>query len=411
MSNQHIIAIIGGGAAGMVAAIAAKTHVPGTKVLLLERNDRLGKKLLATGNGRCNFTNINAAVNYYHGRQPAFTTPVFAQFGVKDTIAFFERLGIVAKVEDFGKVYPYSGQASSLLDVLRLEIDRLNIEVVYRFAAIAIRPTQAGFNITGPETLFADKVIVTTGGCAAPASGSDGSGFKLLASLGHILITPTPALVQIKTDTAITKSLQGIKISGTATAVSQGTPLRCESGDILFTEYGLSGPPLLQLSRTVTEHPAVSIVIDLMPEYQPEEVKGLITARINANPTRTVEHLFTGMLNKRIGQAVAKCAGIEKLSTPVTMLTATTIKQMAGIIKGWEFKTKGTTGFNNAQVSAGGISVEQFSQMLQSKRVPNLYAAGEVLDIDGDCGGFNLQWAWSSGYVAGRQAACAVKSK
>lgn len=400
---QKVI-VIGGGASGLMAAISAARC--GAQVTVLERADRVGKKLLATGNGRCNFTNQYAAAEHYHGMHPEFVAGAIQSFWVADTIRFFEGIGLLARTEEEGKMYPYSGQASAVLDVLRMEAERLGVQVRCGFEACLVKPKSNGFYIESydKQQAFAQRVIVAAGGKAAPNLGSNGSGYPLLERLGHRVMALHPALVQIKTDTTYTKGLKGIKFDGTAAFYARGKQLAQEAGEILFTEYGLSGPPLFRLSRLAAEHKQFEIALDLMPEYTKEQITAFLQARRTNG--KTLETYLVGMLHKKLALLLLKSCGLAPLSRAADTLTETELVRIAEQIKGWRFRGAGTMSWNNAQVTAGGIDVRDVdARTFASKLVRGLYITGELLDIDGDCGGYNLQWAWSSGFLAGRAAA------
>ena len=406
------LAIIGGGASGMISAIeAARLTDNQLNIIILERMDRVGKKILATGNGRCNFTNINTTPANFHGKNPAFVDYALKEFTVDYTVNFFNKLGIFPKEEQKGKVYPYSDQASSILDCIRNELQRLNINVHTEFDVKTIIKKGNRFKLTSynSETITCDYVIISTGGCAAPSLGSNGSGFKLLESLGHTVTHLSPALVQLKTEPKEVKSLQGIKFTGTASLIYKDKIIAVEDGEILFTDYGLSGPPIFQLSTQVTTRKNIIISLDFMPEYNTKAVYDILDYRRETLSQLTMEQFFTGLFNKRIGNLIAKKSGIEKLSFPVKSLTKDMLWSMSGLIKDYQLSITGTQGWNNAQVTAGGVLTSEFNpETLESKIIPCLYCTGEVYDIYGDCGGYNLQWAWSSGFLAGRTIALSI---
>ncbi len=397
MSN---VAIIGAGAAGLVAAIAASEN--GAQVAVYESGARCGRKILATGNGRCNLTNINATLENYHGNEPEFVKPMIEEgFWVRDTMDFFEELGVVCKVEDKGKVYPYSDQASAVLDVLRMRCELYGVNIVTGFEVSRVKKKQDGFAIESykGEKAHAQKVIIATGGKAAPDLGSKGAGYEILKAFGHKVTELRPSLVQFKTDSDIPKKLKGIKFTGTA---KMGDFI--EDGEILFTDYGLSGPPIFSLSSRYRNH--TEIELDMMKEYSEAELCRMLNDRKLQNPYMTLENFFVGMLNKRVGQVLLKEVGIAPLSREAQSLTYEEIRLCAKTIKHWKFKISGTMSWNNAQVTKGGVMTRDFNPYtMESKLQSGLYAVGEVLDIDGDCGGYNLQWAWSSGYTAGKAAA------
>ncbi len=386
---KNNIAIIGGGASGLIAAIAAARN--GAYVTIFEKNQRVGKKILSTGNGRCNFTNINASIENYNSE---FTAFALKSFSPKDTISFFEEIGLLARVEDEGRVYPFSGQASAVLDVLRLEVERLQIAVRTEFDVAQIIKKNDGFFVASKmgERHFADKVIVATGGMAAPKSGSDGAGYMLLKSLGHSVTELFPSLVQIKT----AKSIQGVRAYGRVTMQNGKT----SKGEIQFNSYGISGIPVFGLSKYAKK--GESVYIDLLPDYTQSEVLELLKKR----PVQTMETYMTGILNKSLGQMLLKECGISPLSKMSSELTAKEVEKIADTLKKWRFEITGVMPWDNAQVTSGGIRLSEINpETMESRLVKNLYVTGELMDIDGDCGGFNLQWAWSSGFVAGSEAA------
>jgi predicted Rossmann fold flavoprotein len=418
-----MIAIIGGGAAGFMSAISAartlnEKGITNIEVVILERMDREGKKILATGNGRCNISNINASAKYYHSKNLNFVQTILNEFTSKDTINFFERIGVLCKLEQDGRVYPYGNQAAGVLDVLRMEAEKLGVQEICNYEVKSIKKQSNNFIITekSGKTQLASKVIIATGGKAAPNLGSNGSGYDLLKN--HTLVETFPALVQVKSSNTVVKGLNGIKVDAIASVVKDGKVLKAEKGEILFTDYGLSGIAIFQLSRLIGEHftnkntkaNGINIVLDIMPDFNEEELINIIEARVKNQGFKSLESFFTGMLNKRVGQMLIKAAEVTPLSRLANSLSHKEIISIAKKLKAWEFPITGTMDFSNAQVTAGGICVDEFvAQTLESNKIPGLYAVGEVLDVDGDCGGFNLQWAWSTGYIAGRAAAISKK--
>lgn len=404
------VAIIGGGAAGIVAAIAASYK--GADVTVLEKNARIGKKILATGNGRCNLTNINLSTANYHGHDPAFAQSALAQFDVKKTIGFFERLGVAHKVEEGGKVFPVSNQASSVLDVLRYELDNAGVRLLCETPVSDIKKKDNGFIIAlqnGGE-FQADRVILAAGGKAAPNLGSNGSGYTLAKSLGHSIVEPFPALVQLKLSSTFLKQIQGVKFVGDAEIVVNNRTVQKASGEILFTEYGASGPPVLALSRKAGEYlqkgEAVWLKLVLINTWGGDELEGYLIKRFNNGPEKELSFSFVGYINKRLVPVILKEAGIQDIRKPAGRVSPAERGNIARILRDWRFQIKGTTSWPAAQVTAGGVDVREINRdTMESRIVPKIYFAGEIIDIDGDCGGYNLQWAWSSGFVAGESAA------
>lgn len=412
MKNIYDILIIGGGASGIIAAIAAKTENPGTDVAIVEKLPRVGKKILVTGNGRCNLTNSDISLDRYHGKNVKFAMSAFSRFDVEKTLDFFASLGIMTKEEELGKIYPQGGQASAVLDLLRLRLAKLEIPEITDFEVTKIEKKQGAFSVTGKsgQSLKASKIIVCAGGSAGPQFGTDGSAYKLLEKLGHSKEPVYPALTRLKSTSPYVKSMQGIKFDGRATLKADGKALRTEEGEILFTDYGLSGPPILQLSGgaadALRQNRKTVISLDLMPGKTAEQIKNTIKSMVSENPDMPLEFFFSGLFNKQIGKILIKAAELGKMSDRADTLSDKKISVLTELIKGWEFEISGHTGWRDAQTTAGGIKVSEFyPSTMESRLVPGLYAAGEILDIYGDCGGFNLQWAWSSGYLAGISAA------
>ena len=407
------IAIIGGGAAGMAAAVEAAHNNGNLSIIIFERMDRVGKKLLATGNGRCNYTNMGATEANYYGRDRSFVKAAFERYSVIDNINFFNAMGVFPREEENGKLYPYSGQASAVLDALRNELARLGVETKKSDIAEIVK-TKTGFDIIDKDgdIYSCKKVILAAGGCASPSLGSNGSGFKILKAMGHSITELYPALVQLRTPVDEIKALKGIKIEGVLTMVANDKIVGSDKGEILFTDYGISGPPVFQLSTLTARYKQLTAAIDFMPEHSEKAVYDILEGRAKALSHLTMENYFVGLLNKRLGNIIARRAGIEKLSLPVSQLDRALLWGMSGAIKSFKLPVTGTNGFANAQVTAGGAVTDEFDDTtMESKLYGGLYCAGEILDIFGDCGGYNLQWAWSSGRLAGKSAAEAINKQ
>jgi predicted Rossmann fold flavoprotein len=406
MSKKKKIVVIGGGAAGLISSIIAARN--GSEVIILDRMNRVGKKILATGNGRCNLTNMYIDIKRFHGKNPKFALGALNSFDVNQTIDFFEQLGIACKEEDAGKVFPYSDQATSVLDILRYEVERLGIIEQCDSEVEKIHPSGKEFFIylKDGRKIKGDNVIIATGGQSSPNLGSNGSGYNLAISLGHKLVEPVPALVQLKLNSPFLKAIKGVKFIGDASIGNEDKVLRMESGEILFTEYGISGPPILQLSRLANEQISKNsspwVSLDMFPNLSTDNLLALLETRISYNPKKTLEFSFVGLLNKRLIPVVLKGSGIENIQKPCCQLTSSEKLSIIKTLKKWKIDITGSLSWAFSQVTAGGIDVRDINpNSMESKLVPGLYFAGEILDIDGDCGGFNLQWAWSSGYLAG----------
>ncbi len=401
---------IGGGAAGLAGAIAAKEVRPDCSVAVLEQNDRVGKKLAVTGNGQCNITNKDLSLGRYHGQQAAFAKVPLAAVGLPETEAFFARCGIPITFDETGRGYPLSRQASAVVDALRFRAEELGVELR---TGVGVQRIRRGFSLDTTAGAFrCKKVCVVTGGLAGGKRyGTEGSGKKLLETLGHTGTRILPAIVQLKTDTTLVRQMKGVKVQGSAGVLVDGVCQRREAGEILFTEYGLSGPAILQLSRIAAQSlqgHAVEITVDLLPTRRVQEDLDYLTARAALFPDRALSEFFTGVLQKRLGQVLLRSVGLN-INDPISRLGAKSLARLAARLHDFRFTVTDTTGLANAQTTAGGILTREFfPSTMESRLVPGLYAAGEVLDIDGDCGGFNLQWAWSSGIVAGIAAAGAV---
>lgn len=404
---RNILGIVGGGASGLMAAICAKEQSPSLPVVLLEARERVGKKLLATGNGRCNLTNQGGLQGRYHG-DTAFAGQVFENFGVEETLSLFDRWGVSPVVLEDGKVYPRSLQASAVLDALRLRSQELGVEVLCGCGVEDIQPVRSGFLLhctSAREPLRVGAVVVCAGGKASSSLASDGAGYPLLTRLGHTMTSLYPAIVQVRTDTALIRPLKGIKTVARVTACAKGKQ-RVETGEVLFTEYGLSGPPVLQVSRLLSAAGGGRISLDLIPDWNEKRLAEELERRFHTLAGRTLDQYLIGLLHKRLGECVMKAAGIGPLSRQVSSLTAAERRSLLQGIRDFALDCRGAHSWQSAQVTAGGIRTEEFDpHTLQSKKISGLFAAGEVLNVDGDCGGFNLQWAWSSGRTAGCAAA------
>ena len=400
------IAVIGGGASGLMAAITAKKS--GKEVVILERKDRILKKVLITGNGRCNITNVNANISNYFGKNIFSVENILNRFTPQDTMDFFNGLGIVCNEENRGKVYPLSGQASSVVDALRFEAEKLGIKIETEFYVRKIEKDGFKFRIYSEDRkkIEAGRVILAAGGQSYPELGSNGSGFELAKELGHSVTKLSPSIVQLKTEKNQVKGLQGIKTDVAVTAYGDNKKICTYDGELLFTDYGISGNVVFNISFVMPLYKNVEFEIDFMEKFDYNELYEILKERKKMMSHLTMENYFNGMINKKLGQFLSKVSGIEKLSKPVKDLNDSDIRKLCTVLKKYRVKILETTGFKNAQVTAGGVSLDEVNtETLESKIVKGLYFSGEVLDVYGECGGFNLQWAWASGYIAGENAA------
>lgn len=405
MTTRKTLAIIGGGASGMAAAIAASGH--GVQVHLYESQSRLGRKLLATGNGRCNFSHRGFSDSNYHGRHPYFVHDALARFDEADTLAFFEALGLAWTVDNRQRYYPASLQAAAVLDVLRLSLEEAGVQVHTDTRITSLRRQKNGaFTLAWKGgSAQADAVIVATGGEAAPKLGGSRDGYQLLEKLGHSLVPTAPGIVQLTGDITTLKAANGLKREVGLSILADGRVIAADNGELLITNYGLSGPPVLQCAghavRALAEGRRVQAEIDFFPEQDLQALSTALTARHAALPGRTAAAFFVGLLPRLLAQCALKACGLK----PESPLNGKTLHALAAQLHAWRLPVKRPRSFAEAQVTLGGIDTADFdSTTMASWMVPGLYACGEVLDVDGDCGGYNLQWAWSSGRLAAESA-------
>ena len=395
------VIIIGGGAAGLTAAVYLKQINKNLSVRILEALPRVCKKLALTGNGRCNITNKNISLSRYHGKNVEFCRFALEKYGLNFTKFFFEKIGVPFVFEE-EKAYPSSLQASSVVDCLRFAADELGVITHTETKVTNILASDTGYKVVaGNLSFLAKNVIVATGlFSGGERLGSDGSILNILKKAGFKAERSFPAIVQVKTETDIVKQLKGIKIHADVSLRSSGKLLRKEFGEVLFCDYGLSGPPVLQVSGEIADKKDCEISLDLMPETDFDKLYNILRVRKANLSKRTLDEFFTGMLNKRVGQVVLKIAGC-KLNATAESLDDDLLRKITAKIKALTFNVTGTTGFANSQVSSGGLSTDQFNnKTMMCKNEKGFYAVGEILDIYGDCGGFNLQWAWSSAFCA-----------
>ena len=397
-----VIGIIGGGASGMAAALAAAENTD-NEVILLERQARVGRKLQATGNGRCNLTNLHALEGGYHGDAPGFSGPALEAFSPEMTLSWFSGLGLLTVSEPSGRVYPYSDQANSVVDVLRFALERSNITLKLGFEVERVKKTASGFRIEGPETLECDRLIVACGGLAGTKLGGTMSGYKLLRSLGHKCTKLRPTLVQLKTAWPAVNQLKGVRANCHVQILRNGELHRESTGELQFTDYGLSGPVIFEVSRDACQGPGEwTAQMDFLPQLSVEELKKELMRR-KGTPLPAAE-LLTGILHNRLGRVISQSVDISGQGL-VSQLPDRLLADLAEAVKDFRVALTEPMGMDSAQVTAGGILTSEFNEMtMESRLVPGLYACGEVLDVDGDCGGYNLQWAWSSGRMAGLHA-------
>lgn len=387
----------------MAAAIEASKD-PDNQVILFERQARVGRKLQATGNGRCNLTNLHASNGGYHGDEDGFWSFALEKYKPADVLDWFSELGLFCVSEPSGRVYPYSDQANSVVDVLRFALQKENIQLINGFEVLKAKKSVDGFTVESADRKFCcDRLIIACGGLAGTKLGGSMSGYKLLRSFGHRVTRLRPALVQLKSPWSSLSALKGVRANCHARILFDGNLFAESCGELQFTEYGLSGPVIFEISRDVCQAKGEWICrLDLLPHVGDEALFKALKARSSTN--LLAEELLTGVIHNRLGRVLVQSCGIH-LQTPVSQICDDDLRNICAAVKRLEVDLTEPLGMDNAQVTAGGVYTGEFSShTMESKLVPGLYACGEVLDVDGDCGGYNLQWAWSSGRLAGEQA-------
>ncbi len=398
------IAIIGGGASGLSCAIeaakGAKEIGVKAEITVFEAKDRVGKKILATGNGRCNMMNMNDC-NYFGDN--TFVKSVLEKYDVHSNLRFFEEMGLFTRTDEEGRVYPLSNQASTVLDILRFECARLGVKFVTDCEITKIKVTEKGFKLN--DEFFCNKLVIS---CGSKAQVKNFCGYELLKSLGHTVTKLSPSLTKLTVKKPqLFKAIKGVRHKAKISLHLDKKQVTTEKGELLFADYGLSGIAVMQLSAFVARHfnsknsfPVVSI--DLIPDYDIKFVKETVTRLRDRNPDGTADTLLMGFMPKKVGEAILKECGIR----PDTKLYALGNKELSLIVnesKSWCHEISGTKDFSDSQVVSGGALCKEFSsETLESKKHKGLYCAGEILDVDGLCGGYNLLWAWSSGRLCGK---------
>lgn len=426
-ANKNRIGIIGGGAAGLISAVLLARQ--GYAVTILEKNDKIGKKLLVTGNGRCNISNRKATEKYYFSRTKNLSAAILKRFPVDAVLEFFESIGITVKELEKGKLYPYSLEAKTVVKAFLYELEYLGVEVLYHANVTKIaknqdwtvtyeqKPEESGKAQAGDKggkssaakpqirQRSFDRLILCTGGTSYSSSGSDGSGYRLAKALGHSIVEPAPAIVQLVMNEKTFpyyKHLSGTKTEAVLKLINRetGEVLREEAEELLFTAYGISGPAVLLLSTNtayaLAKKQKLEVAVNFFPEMTAEELLDFIMDKVEKIPHFTIEHLLEMMIPNRLISVLLKKTGV----TPMTLaedLPMPDLKNIIRFLTALRLEVVSPYQWQQAQVTAGGIScLEVNPETLESGKAKDLYFAGEVLDMDGDCGGFNLQWAWSS---------------
>lgn len=406
MKKRCDLIIVGGGAAGLACACAAAESFDGS-IIVLDRKPKLGKKLLVTGNGRCNLSSRNMSEEYYHGSFDV--KPLLEEY--PDIRPFFEKLGMYTVCDSAGRIYPLSNTAASVLDALRFGIEkRGNIQILTDSHCTVFKKDKDGFFIKAGENEIRGKAaVLACGGCAAPVHGSDGSGFELAKGLGISIAKPYPALCPLLTDD--TKPLEGVRSKCAASLFRSGLLEKMELGEVQFTKNGLSGICIFNLSAAFGEgEKNVKISLDLLPDYTPNDVYKMLRNVCEVRKGALAEELFNGIFNRKISLYILKKANIP-ISASSARLDFDAIKRLAAISKNLEFEVRGRGDFSSAQITAGGVLGSEIDGSLMSRKIEGLFFAGEIIDVWGDCGGYNLHFAFASGIKAGRSAAKLLSEK
>ncbi len=418
---QPTVAVVGGGAAGLAAAITAAQAAPGLRVVLLEKAPRVGRKLLATGNGRCNLTNQSLSAADYVSADSAALAQFLSGHSSADTQAWFASLGLLCTAEE-GRVYPHCQQASAVLDVLRAAARAAGVITVCGclVTGVTAEPCRLALQLGDVrESLAADKIILAVGGAAAPALGGSSQGCGLAQSLGHSCTALAPGLAALRCSLAapagqgekpadLLPGLKGVRALASVTLWDGTAPLATEAGEVQFGEGTLSGIPVLQLSLLLPGLSAGRLTVDLLPQLSAQQLTALLQARC-ATPGLTLEDLLLGTVHKKLGHAVLKAAGLAPLSRLATDVSGQQLTALTTAVKALPLAVHGTQGWDGAQTTVGGVPLAQVDPATCASRVvPGLYLAGEVLDAAGRCGGYNLDWAFTTGRRAGKAAALSL---
>ncbi len=400
--NRYDVIIIGGGAAGLMCAISAKNKNKNISVAIIEKNDRIGKKLLSTGNGRCNLTNKNICKEKYTGSFVKQSEYIFKKYDTDKILNIFEKLGLLSYCDSEGRYYPICRQASAVLDVMRFACERLGVDIFCGKNIKSVKKIKDNFSVkTDINEFIGNKLVISTGSKAAPKLGGNSSGIDYLKNLGHKFSAFSPALCPIYVKSDLLKSLKGLRVTGKATLIDlQGKELKSEIGEIQFTEKALSGICIFNLS--VYSKKNYTISLDLLPDCSNDVIHNLIHKNKLLFKKLEIENIFTGIFQKRITQAILKMCNIKDFTRKCDSITEDEINKLCKTIKAMNFAIIENSGFEQAQCTVGGVFGNEIDEKtMQSKKTKGLYICGEIIDICGECGGFNLHFAFASGYLAG----------
>ncbi|MGN0242678.1 MAG: NAD(P)/FAD-dependent oxidoreductase [Lachnospiraceae bacterium] len=407
------VCVIGGGASGLIAAIEAAKS--GLDVTILEKMNRVGKKILVTGNGRCNLTNLAMDVSCFRGESEEFIAQALHQFDEKSAMAYFESMGLMLHDRN-GYVYPLSDQAGQVVDVLETETRKYGVRMITDCEVEKVTAGSEGYEVQSSQGVFHSPVIILAcGGKAASKQGSDGSGYRLAKQLGHHIRKPLPALTALHSDRKFFKQLHGARLQAKVSVYADGKLLDTETGEVQLTNYGLSGIPIFQLSRyaavALDEKKEVCVVLSLLPEIATEQLEEFLRIHHDCLSGRKKEQILCGLCNDKVARVLLREAGIDG-AAPADSFSETEWGRLTELIKHWEIPISGIHDFEQAQVTCGGVHTAQIHpETMESLIAPRCYIVGELLDVDGTCGGYNLQWAWTSGYLAGQHCKKRIETK
>lgn len=407
--QTYDIAVVGGGASGMTAALTAAEA--GCRVAVLEAGPRVGRKLLATGNGRCNLSHAGFALSNYHGSHPYFAAPALQRYDEASTLAWWKNLGLEIVTDERNRYYPASLQAQAVLDLLRLGLEETGVTAMTNARVTALTHDGLHFCLQcGSDVYEARAVIMAAGGQASPKLGGCRDGYVLMKKLGHKLVATRPGIVQLECHMETLAAAAGLKRQVVLSFYNkEGKRVAQGQGELLLTKYGLSGPAALEASPAVVralEQGPVTARVNFFSDIAGQALADDFSCRLQAHPNRTGQQFFLGLLPRMLGHCALKACRMDGRRP----LTAKEVRRLARQLSAWPLTVTGPHGFDAAQVTLGGLDCADFDpQTLASWLLPGLFACGEVLDIDGDCGGYNLQWAWSSGRLAGESAAGWIK--
>ncbi len=423
---KYDIIIVGGGAAGLVAAVCCAKKLFGktdAKIAVIEKEFKVGKKLLATGNGKCNMTNMNMSAEFYNKSSEAFIGSILSKYSPDKVISFWNSIGMICKPDSFGRVYPYSGQASAVLDILLMNLKSFGVDIFCETEISSIVHSENGYKLFSKKKSFkSEKVILAAGGKVQPSLGSNGASYKFAEELGLKCMPVFPSLAPVPCDDRYLPLLKGVRVPAVVSLAADGKILHTEQGELQLNEKNISGICIFQLSRAVNEYFAVkkidgvrydsiSVNVDFMPDYSADEIERLLMRKRKQLGVLKIDELFTGILNKKIGQYLLKKLNILPIEREIFTVTDDEIEALAGAVKSCVFIPSAPSGIDSAQVTAGGIDLSEVEKNMQSIKHRNLYIIGEALDVDGLCGGYNLHFAFASGIIAGNSCADSYRKK